>query len=278
MRNICKFNRIPGQVKSFSWSGTVMFLLLLFVSSGVHAQEKTVYNCWSGNSALLMPQGKWESGLFQPFRYGLNEKLELRAGALIFPLLPNAGLKISHGKIWGFDFASEHDLGYPTLFLNIVAAKGVGGLISPQFSFPFMLSFTNSITISKPVRTSSLFAADLGLAFAARAGKPDYQATIDMPLIYPRMAHYYEGVSIRAGLTFKGKFAKNLFYEENGRLFIITRESENFFVENYGTIMWAASKSLRFKAGYVLSWGLYPYGRQAQMWPVIDIIFGSRIQ
>jgi hypothetical protein len=278
MRSRDYISSVSGQMKSYSLSGILVILLLLCTSRVVYSLERTVYNCWSGNTALLMPKGKWESGVFQPFRYGLNEKLELRANAFIFPLLPNAGVKFSHGKIRDFDVASEHDLGYPTLFLNFAAAKGVGGLISPQFSFPFMLSFTNSLTFSKPVRSSALLAADLGLAFAVRSGKPDYQATIDMPLIYPRMAHYYEGVSIRAGITYKGTFAKNLFYEENARMFLITRDSENFFLENYGTIMWSASKSFRFKFGYVLSWGEYPFGFHTQLWPVIDIIFGSGIK
>jgi hypothetical protein len=264
-----------GYEKLFSMFRISLTLLILSFPTFGYSQEKTVYNSWSSNTALLMPAGKWESGLFHPLHYGLNKKLELRSNAIIFPLLPNAGLKVSQGKIMGFDVASEHDLSYPTLFLNIASAKGVGGMISPQFSFPFLLSFTNSLILSKPVGRSALLAADLGLAFAIRGSKPDYIATIDMPLVYPRMAHYYEGVSIRAGVTYKGKLAKKLFFEENARIFLITRERENLFVENYGTILWATSGSVRLRFGYVLSWGKYPFGNLTQLWPVIDILFGS---
>jgi hypothetical protein len=255
----------------------ITLTIWLLCSAGLsYSQEKTIYNSWSNNSALLMPPGKWESGLLQLFRFGLNNNMEISSYAIIFPLMPNAGLKLLHGKIMGFDVASEHDLSYPNLFLSIVRAKGVGGLISPQFSFPFILSVSNSMIISKPVGASALLAANLGLAFAIRGSKPDYAATIDMPLVYPRMAHYYQGASIRAGITYKGKIAKKLFFEENLRMYLITRSSENYFVENYGTILWATPRSLRFRFGYVLSWGGYPFGARTQLWPVIDILFGSR--
>lgn len=266
---------VSGHEKLFSMFRITLTILFLCHSGLSYSQEKTVYNSWSSNSALLMPAGKWESGIFQPFRYGLNNKMEIRSNAIIFPVMPNVGLKLLHGKIMGFNLASEHDLSYPNLFLKFVSAKGIGGLISPQFSFPFILSITNSLIISKPVGTSALLAADLGLAFAIRGGKPDYTATIDLPLVYPRMAHYYKGATIKAGITYKGKIAKKLFFEENARMFLITRSSENLFIENYGTILWATQRSLRFKIGYVLSWGGYPFGNRIQMWPVIDILFGS---
>jgi hypothetical protein len=204
--------------------------------------------------------------------------MELRSSAFLFPVLPNAGIKLLHGETGGFDIATEHDLSYPTLFLNLVSAKGTGGLISPQYSFPVIISLNNALIVSRPLSVSSLIAAELGLAFAIREYKPEYESTIDMPLIYPRMAHNYEGVTMRAGVTFKGTLAKNLFFEESGRIFIVTRDSENFFAENHGTLMWAAGKSFRLKFGYVLSWGKYPYGNQAQLWPELDILFGSRIR
>lgn len=265
-----------GHEKLFSMFRIALTILLLYSSPLSYSQEKTVYNSWSSNSAMLIPAGKWESGIFQPFRYGLNNKLEIRSNAILFPLLPNVGLKLSHGKIMGFDLASEHDLSFPIVFLNIATAKGVGGLISPQYSFPFILSATNSLIISKPISTSALLAAELGLALAIRGNKPDYAATIDLPLIYPRMAHYYEGASIRVGISYKGKIAKNLFFEENVRMFLITRSSENYFLENYGTILVASPGSLRFRFGYILSRGEYPFGNHTQLWPIVDILFGSR--
>jgi hypothetical protein len=178
----------------------------------------------------------------------------------------------------GFQFASEHEISFPSVFLHIVSFKGTGGLISPEYTFGFISSVTNSLIVSKPVGKSSVVTADAGMAFALRSTKPDYQATIDIPFIYQRMAHWYDGASIRASVSYKGMIIKNLFYEEKFRIFMITRPNENLFIENSGSLMLATKGSLRIKGGYMLSWGRYPFGNHIQMWPAFDFIFGSKVR
>jgi hypothetical protein len=249
-----------------------LFLMLC----AVQAQETLLQDKWGDNTSYIMSAGKWESGIFQSFRYGLSDKFELRTNAIILPVLPNVGIKIALGSANDFVFASEHSVSYPTLFLKTVSFKGTGGLISPQYTFPFILSINNVFLVSRPVGSTSLLSADAGFAFSIRGSKPDYQSTIDLPLFYPRMAHYYEGVSLRAGCSFKGLLTRKLFFEESARIYMITRSTDNLFAENSGTIMWAVGRSLRIKAGYILSWGRYPFGNQLQMWPTLDFVFGSR--
>ena len=240
------------------------------------AQNTTVSEKWGDNTAYTEPARKWETGIIQSFRLGLNDKTELRTNALLFPVLPNVGVKLGWGTNDGFVFASEHAVSYPTLFLKTVSMKGTGGLISPQFSFPFILAINNSLIVSKPVGTNSLLSADAGFCFSIRGGTPDYRSSIDLPLFYPRMAHYYQGVSLRAGSSFKGQIVNRLLYEESARLFVITRNSDNLFVENTGTLMWAVGKSLRIKAGYCMTWGRYPFGNEFNLMPTLDLVFGSK--
>jgi len=248
----------------------------LFLLTGMlSAQENIPSDKWSSNTAYLISKNRWEIGILQQFRYGINGKVEIMGNAVSIFLLPNAGLRVSLGSAKGFVFASEHSISYPTLFLNLASFKGTGGLISPQYDFPFMLSISNSILMTKPLGTSSFITATAGFSFAVRDYKPDYQATIDLPVFYPRMAHYYDGVSIRSGLSFKGPLAKRFWHEENLRMFLITRESENFFIENSGNITWEVGKFFHLKGGYILSWGRYPFGNYLQLWPVVDFVFGS---
>jgi len=247
-----------------------LFLLTIVLC----AQGDMLPDKWSSNTAYLMSKNHWEIGLFQQFRYSLNGKVEIMGNAVSIFLLPNAGVRISMGTVKGIVLASEHSISYPTLFLNLVSFKGTGGLISPQYDFPFMLSVSNSLLMTKPLGASSYFTASAGFSFAVRDYKPDYQATIDLPVFYPRMAHYYDGVSIRAGLSFKGPLAKRFWHEENIRMFFITRENENIFIENSGNITWEVGKSFHLKGGYILSWGRYPFGNYLQLWPVIDFVFG----
>ena len=276
------YNQIFTENRNITYSLNYRLIFLVFffvwVSFSAFSQESTVTERWSDNTAFLVQSGKWESGIFQSFRLGVNHKTELRSYALLLPVLPNAGIKFSIRSGEGWHLATEHSLSYPTLFLNLVSLKGTGGLISPQFSFPFMLALSNSVFASKPIGPSSLITASAGLAFTVRNGQPDYQSSIDIPFIYQRMAHYYEGVSIKAGISFKGTIARNLYFEELVRIILITRNRDNFFMENAGSVMWSGKGSFRIKGGYLLSWGNYPFGNHLQVWPALDFIFGSRVK
>ncbi len=241
------------------------------------AQDDLLLKKWSYNTAYIMPAHKWESGIFQPFRYGINQKLEVNTNVLILPLIPTMGIKYALGSKIGFDISSEHSLSVPTPFLNIISRKGIGGMISPEFDFKFILSVYNGLIVSRPIASKMLASAKVGITFAIRGEKPDPQSTIDLPVFYSRMAHYYDGASIRLGGAIKGSFGEKWFYEEGAQAFIITRSENNFFFENTGTIMWAVGKSLRIRGGYILAYGKYPYlTPKWQLWPTLDLVFGSR--
>ncbi|MDP4271223.1 MAG: hypothetical protein Q8909_14050 [Bacteroidota bacterium] len=241
------------------------------------AQENILSDRWGENTAFVKLKGKWESGLVQSLRYGVSDKVEFRTNALLMPLLPNAGIKILYSARNDYYLSGEHSISYPTLFLKAVSFKGTGGLISPQYDFPFILSVDNSLLVTHPVGTSSLLTLRAGVCFAIHGSTPDYQSTIDLPLIYPRMAHYYKGASLRGGLFYKGLISHKLYWEAGARIFSITRDRDNLFAENSGTLMWAVSRSLRIRGGYILAWGKYPFGEQIQLWPTIDLIFGSKL-
>ncbi|MDO9255262.1 MAG: hypothetical protein Q7U54_07100 [Bacteroidales bacterium] len=255
----------------------IIILSIVFFADMLHAQDEPLLKKWSYNTASLMPARKWESGLFQPFRYGINQKMEIFTNVLMLPFIPEAGAKLSWGTKNDFAIASEHSLSVPTPFLNMISRKGIGGLISPEYDFSFILSVSNSIIVSRKIASSAMITANGGYVFALRGKKPDPQSSIDMPLFYPRMAHYYEGTSIRLGTAVKGSIGSRWFYEEGVKAFLITRSENNFFFENTGTIMWAGGKSLRIRGGYILAYGKYPYlTPKWQMWPTLDLVFGSK--
>ena len=255
----------------------ILGISILSFAGILFAQDEPLLKKWSYNTAYLMPVGRWESGLFQPFRYGINQKLEVFTNVLMLPFIPEAGAKISWGTKNDFVLASEHNLSVPTPFLNIISRKGIGGLISPEYDYAFILSVYNGLIVSRQIAPKVLVSAKAGLAFAIRGEKPDPQSTIDLPVFYSRMAHYYDGASIRLGGTVKGSLGAKWFYEEGVQAFIVTRPENNFFFENTGTLMWGFGKSLRIKGGYILAYGKYPYiTPKWQMWPTLDVVFGSR--
>ena len=255
----------------------ILGISLLCIAGIIHAQDEPLLKKWSYNTAYLMPTGKWEAGIFQPFRYGISQKLEVYTNVLMLPFIPEAGAKLSWGTRNNFVIASQHSLSTPSPFLNFISRKGIGGLISPQYDFAFILSINNSVIISRQITPKILASAKAGFDVALRGNKPDPQSTIDLPVFYPRMAHYYEGVAIRLGGSLKGRLGTKWFYEEAVQAFIITRPENNFFFENTGTIMWALGKSFRIRGGYILAYGKYPYiTPKWQMWPTLDLVFGSK--
>jgi hypothetical protein len=255
----------------------LLILLNISVAGLAFAQNLPVVNRWSYNTAFLTPKGKWESGLIQPFRYGINRKIELSANILLFPILPNAGLKVSWGESKGYTLASEHILSIPSVFLNTVSRKGTGGLLSPEFDFPFIVGLNNSLIASKPVLESSLLTFKAGLVIALHGGNVDPLATIDLPLFYPRMAQYYKGSSLRLSSSFKGSIFNKWDYEEGIQFFLVTRKEYNMNIENSGSLNWAPFRSFRIKGGYILTYGSYPFGNHWQIWPTLDLVFGSRL-
>ena len=254
----------------------LIFLFLFFGFLAASAQFPTLAKRWSYNTACLMPKGKWESGLLQPFRYGISEKMEISTNALLLPVLPNAGIKLALRERYGFQLAGEHSLSVPSVFLNFISRKGIGGLISPQFDFPFMLALNNTLVASKFLQDSMLLTLKAGLAFTLHSAKADPLSTIDLPVFYPRMAHYYKGLSFRFSAGLRGNICRKWNYEEAVQVFLVTRKDNNFFAENTGNLMWTVGRSLRIKGGYNLSYGVYPFGSHWQLWPSFDLVFGSR--
>jgi len=76
---------------------------------------------WDAHSAYLLPQKRWEMGLFQPFRYGYSESIEYSVHPLWFFVMPNFSLKKSQSDFAGFTSASQYKMVYPTPFFNMIA-------------------------------------------------------------------------------------------------------------------------------------------------------------
>lgn len=251
-------------------------LILVFTITAVTAQEPDPGPSNSSGTAYLMPAHTWECGINQPYRHRLSPKIELFTYAFKFPLSPNAGIKVGLGQKGNFLLASEHALNFPTPLLNVISREGIGGVLSPEFDFPFILTVTNNLLATSQLSSNQWLTLKAGWIVALRGSVPDRQSTIDLPVFYPRMAHYYKGTSIRVSAGLKGRITKKLWYDEGIQLFCITRSYNNLFIENTGSLSWSVCRRISLKGGYNLSYGHYPFGSHWQLWPAFDLIFGSK--
>jgi hypothetical protein len=253
----------------------ILCLVGMLFYCGLFSQDPPAKNYWTGGTACNIPKNRWELALFTASRYGINDKLELSAHPLMFFLMPQVTLKVGWGKYSGFTLATEHGIFYPTLFMQLVSRKGTGGLISPEYTIPQMFAVYNRFLVSYSPFNKALLTAHTGIAFSVKFGPLDPQSTIDLPVIYPRLAVFYNEPEFDAGIDFRGKFIPRFGWLLNFENFFVCGTPQNYFLENKGVLAYTSKKeTLRLEAGYKLCFGKYPYGPQWHLLPVIDLVFG----
>ncbi len=231
---------------------------------------------WSMGTAELLPQRRVEIGIFQPLRYGASDQLEISLHPLLFFVMPNVDIKWAHGEYGGFKIASAHGITYPSMLVNWVAKEGIGGLISPEFDIPHILSFQNALLASRGVFNGHLFTGKLALNVAVRSDELDSRTTIDLPVVYPRMSIYYNDFGFRVGADVKGPLFRRFSYAVDAELFYYPTAEPvvNSAFEHKGLLYWNKSSNVQFCVGYLLTYGEYPFGTQWHLLPLVDVQWG----
>ena len=237
---------------------------------------------WDAQSAYLLPQKRWEMGLFQPFRYGYSESIEYSVHPLWFFVMPNFSLKISQGDFAGFTSASQYKMVYPTPFLNMIAKKGIPGIIAPEFQMPPMLGLSASWLMSKNMAGVNLTlngGLDLGFAF----GDLDTRSTIDIPLVYHRLGVYYNKWGIHTGLDVQKNLTQKFtvlfdldlkFLPGLAEVQIdpdVSKLMGEYSLEHKFLLIWNKSENFRVLTGYKFVMGEYPYGSDMHLLPYIPM-------
>ena len=238
-------------------------------------------NIWSSGTAYSLPKGQWETGLFQPVRYGLNDDQDIVLHPFFALKLPNLVFKKTWTEKNSWTIASRHGFYYPTPLLQSITGAGKFKIVAPQFEFPTLIGLTNEILATRSVGTGQL-PGKAGLLLGLGGGDLDPLSTIDIPLVYPRLAVYYNGWGLRLGSDYvapiKGRWSGFV----DGDVFLYPGSSSALFFETKVLLIWTKSSRLRLMVGYKLTYGKYPFGSHWQIlppklptfpggWPLIDI-------
>lgn len=251
-----------------------LLFLLIILSDHLFSEDFIHVNHWTSGSAYTLARHRGEIGIFTGSRYGLTDGLELSTRPLLFFVAPQFKLKKSWGEHSGFQMATEHGILYPTPLMRLLARKGIGGLISPEFTIPQMFAIDNRFLISYRPSKNSMLSAHAGITFAIKSGKLDQNSTIDLPIIYPLLAAFYDQPEFDLGIDFQDNFSTCFGYIFNVENFILPIQTNNYFLENNGILTYTSKKqSTRLEAGYKLCYGKYPSGNQWHLLPKIGIIF-----
>ena len=238
---------------------------------------------WDSHSAYLMPKKRWEIGLFQPFRYALSDNIEYSIHPLWFSVIPNIAFKGAQHNVTGYKTAAQLKLFYPTPMLNILARRGIGGLIDPNITMPPMLGISGTGIASRKIfGLSTTF--NVGLDLGITAGKLDRRSSIDLPLVYHRLGVFYNGWGLHTGVDLQAKLTDRvkLHLDIDLRLLpgISKDHPQNFFtilsgenvLEHKLLLIWNRSQSFRVLTGYKLVTGQYPYGHDIRLLPYIPLL------
>jgi hypothetical protein len=253
---------------------TILCLIGICLCSGLFSQDPPAKDYWTTGTAFTVAKHRWEPALFTLSAYGLSDKVEISAHPLMMFLMPQVNVKVGWGESSGIRFATQHGLLYPTLFMRLVAMSGTGGLISPELTIPNMIAVSNRVLVSfRPFR-NSILTGHAGITFSLHSATPDNRSTIDLPVIYPRLAVFYSQPEFDLGIDFRGKFRPRLGWLFSVENFILAGTAQNYFLENKGVLAYTSSTDkLRVEAGYKLCFGKYPDGPRWHLLPDINLIF-----
>ena len=253
------------------------YILIIVACGSVHASTYI----WSSGTAHSLPKGQWETGLFQPVRYGLNDDQDISMHPFFALKLPNLVFKKTWTEKNSWTIASQHGIYYPTPLLNYITGAGKFKIVAPQFEFPVLIGLTNEILATRSIAKGQL-TGKAGLMIGLGGGDLDPLSTIDIPLVYPRLAVYYNGWGLRLGFDYvapiKGRWSGFI----DGDVFLYPGSSSKYFYETKVLLIWTKSSQLRLMIGYKLTYGEYPFGSHWQIlppklptlpggWPLIDV-------
>ena len=254
-----------------------LFIIIIVLCGWSHADT----SIWSSGSAYSLPKGQWEVGLFQPLRYGMTDDQDIALHPLFALKLPNLVYKKTWVEKNSWTIATRHGFYYPTPLLQSITGDGKFKIVAPQFEFPTLIGLTNEILATGSLG-HGLFTGKAGLLLGLGGGDLNPLSTIDVPLVYPRLAVYYNDWGLRMGADYitplKGRWSGFV----DGDVFLYPGSKSALFFETKVLLIWTKSSRFRFIVGYKITYGEYPFGSQWQVlppklptfpggWPLFDI-------
>ncbi len=234
---------------------------------------------WYSGTARLLPEGRKVGGLFGPLRYGRSERLEWSLNPALALVIPNVSVKLARKELGNWQMVWRISAHYPTLLLRTLVREGTGGVLSPDPTIPkvpHLLFSRGEVLLSRRMGAGTLVTVKGGLALALKTGEFDARHSIDLPVIFPRMAAYRNGYQLNLGIDLLQELAviKRLWVDAD--LFITPGFDQPLAFEHKGLTVLSRKGRLGLLVGYKLTWGHYPFGAQWHLLPLVDLQWTKR--
>ena len=209
-------------------------------------------------------------GVFQPRIYGMRNNLEISTHPFLFFVKPNLKVKKFHGEYKRIGIASRYSFDYPTLLLKLLQRDGIGGIFAddPDIGeIPNLFVFQGEWLVTKKLPKYSL-TGKVGMSICPGC-EIDKRHLVDLPLAYPRMAVYHHGIAANAGVDWDYNYSEKITFKTD--LDLIFLPKEDVFFEHKLLGNYQLSTKYILSAGYKLTHGSYPFGKQWDVFPLIDL-------
>ena len=248
-------------------------IFFLFIISVTNAQ-------WEYETATIIDKGRKEIGIFSPFRVGLQNGMELSINKFI--IMPTISIKQSRSSFNKWSMAQKLQLSYPSLGMkwlqsplgNELGDPNMFALISPEFNIPQMISIYGELIATAGSNHKGRLTLNAGAGFSINGKSLSDEATIDLPIAYPRLSVYFNGLLLKLGGEYYRQINEKLFYVVDYDMFLMPNDKGRYAFEHKSALIWSKNKNFRVLLGYKLIAGEYPFGSQAHLLPSLDFQFG----
>lgn len=226
---------------------------------------------FSNDSALTIGEKNHQIGLFKPYVMA-TEILEISTHPILFFIKPNFKVKRYLGQKYNLDLASRFSFDYPSQLLKLIQREGTGGVLSidPTIKkIPHLFIFQSELLVTKKMTFFNI-TNKIGLSFCPDCDL-DSRNIVDLPIIYPRMKLYEKKILSNIGFDLEYFLSEKIILNTDLDFLILPKEG--IFIEHKLLFNYFISKTISLTTGYKLSYGKYPYIRQIDFFPLIDISF-----
>ncbi len=249
--------------------------LLLVLSSQLMALNALAENKnWTEDQANLLPQGRWETGLFSQLRYGVTDNIELQTHPLAFFMIPNLAAKIALPVQGNWNIASKHSLHVPTYLLRAISNEGTGGVLPLNSEIPFMVSMGTGLVATTQIGLSShSLSIETGFVVTPKFGNSNFPE-LELPLLYLRTASYHDTISVKGSIALQGRLWNDFHYSIQQQAMIAPNYNGAFSLEQTAKIMWRLHENFELMLGVDGVITRYPRQTRLNIFPLFDARFG----
>ena len=224
----------------------------------------------SGDNAYPLENGVRQMGVFQPSIFGMKNNLEVSTHPILFLIKPNFQVKKYHGELKGIGLASRYSFDYFTQLLKLIQREGEFGILSkdPDIGeIPNLFIIQWEWLVTKKLTDFSL-TGKLGMSICPGCDL-DKRHLVDLPLAYPRMAIYHYGIAANSGFDLNYNHSENISIKTD--LDLLFLPEVDIFIKHKLLCNYQFSTKYTLSVGYILTHGNYPYGKQVDIFPLIDL-------